>query len=197
MTGQQSDPWFTPVQPVDPWAAPVRAHDSGEPATADYPTRPPQPAVEVAASTTTYPGTGPAQPSPAAPPPLPPQPDAAPAGVVTPVTAQKRRRAILIGLGAVAAILVVTGWLVPGFLRTRILDVHATEERVTYVLTDPAAGYGLTAVADMVCNDGTDPVVRAGATFTCSFTIDGSEYQLEVTTPDNSGVFWVGTPGKT
>jgi len=101
---------------------------------------------------------------------------------------------LLIAAAATTLVTVILGWITPGFWRMRVLDVEVVEDGVTYVLTDPANGYALTNVTAVVCNNGTNPPAIADAMFTCEVIIDGTERRVEVTTPDTSGVFWVGPP---
>ncbi|OBJ70187.1 hypothetical protein A5643_00925 [Mycobacterium sp. 1274756.6] len=97
-------------------------------------------------------------------------------------------------LGVVVLAVLVTGFWKPGFLRKSELDVHAAEDGVRQVLTDPATGYGATDVTDVRCNDGHNPVIKAGDTFTCEATIAGAKRTVEVTFADSEGSYWVGSP---
>lgn len=74
------------------------------------------------------------------------------------------------------------------------LDIKAAEAGVRNVLTDPAAGYGLTKVNEVICNHGVDPTVFKGTTFTCDLTINGHQAQTTVTFIDDDGTYSVGRP---
>lgn len=74
------------------------------------------------------------------------------------------------------------------------LDVAATEAGVKSVLTDPTTGYGLHDVKDVTCNNGVNPVISKGATFTCEFTVGGHQLQAKMTFLDSAGTYSVGRP---
>lgn len=117
------------------------------------------------------------------------------ATVTVPKTGRGRLPVIL---GAVVAVIVaallITGFWLPGFLRSQQLDVNAVQNGVRQVLTDSSHGYGATNVTDVVCNNGANPTIKQGDTFTCDVTIGGDERQVTVTFGDNSGTYWVGAP---
>ena len=91
----------------------------------------------------------------------------APSASETPVVHQRaRRRKLLIGVAALAVIVVaVAGFLVaafvtPGFLDRTELDVTAVNAGVQQVLTD---GYHAGQVTDVQCNGGTNPSAEPAA----------------------------------
>ncbi|MCV7314300.1 DUF4333 domain-containing protein [Mycolicibacillus parakoreensis] len=106
----------------------------------------------------------------------------------------KLRAALLSVLGVAVLAVALTGFWKPGFLRTAELDVHAAEDGVRQVLTDPTTGYGASDVTDVRCNDGKNPTIKADATFTCEATIAGTKRTVEVTFADEEGSYWVGSP---
>ncbi len=111
-------------------------------------------------------------------------------------TGKKRRIALIIAAAVVVVVaaVVVTALWVPGFARSTNLDVHAAQDGVRKVLTDPVNGYGAQKVTDVVCNDGANPTVENGATFTCVVTINGNKHQVTATFIDDSGTYIVGRP---
>ncbi|MEB3022078.1 DUF4333 domain-containing protein [Mycolicibacter sp. MYC098] len=132
------------------------------------------------------------------PPPIPP-PAPAPAPP-NQVAAQRRsNRALLIGAG-------VTGLLALAVLVTLVLrgviggsgpvelDVIQAQDGVRWVLTDPINGYGRDDVGDVRCNNGVNPAVRKGRTFTCEVTVDGNQRRVLVEFADNAGTYLVDRP---
>ncbi|OBG57164.1 MULTISPECIES: DUF4333 domain-containing protein [unclassified Mycobacterium] len=91
------------------------------------------------------------------------------------------------------AIAAIAGFWAPGFFVTRQLDVAAVQAGVAHVLSDPA-GYGARDVSDVSCNDGQNPTVTKGGTFTCQVTIDHLKHQFVVTFTDDSGGYEVSDP---
>ncbi|OJZ65778.1 hypothetical protein BRW65_27970 [Mycobacterium paraffinicum] len=114
-----------------------------------------------------------------------------------PAAAAPRRGRLPLYLGAaatvVAALAAIVGFWAPGFLVTRQLDVAAVQAGVAHVLADPA-GYGAKDVSDVSCNDGQNPTVTKGGTFTCQVTIDHLKHQFVVTFTDDSGSYEVSAP---
>ena len=113
--------------------------------------------------------------------------------------AKKRPSALIVGIiAAVALVLVaivlVTGFWAPGFFVTTKLDVNKAQSGVQQVLTDETNGYGAKNVKDVKCNNGTDPTVKKGATFDCSVSIDGAPKHVTVTFQDSKGTYEVGRP---
>jgi hypothetical protein len=49
-------------------------------------------------------------------------------------------------------------------------------------------------VSDVNCNDGANPEVKEGDTFTCEVSIDGTKRQVTVTFQDDDGTYEVGRP---
>jgi hypothetical protein len=100
-------------------------------------------------------------------------------------------------LGAAATLIAVAvliaGFVAPGFFLTKQLDITAVQAGVTGVLSDPN-GYGARNVSDVTCNDGQNPAVAKGATFTCQATIDHVRHQFVVTFTDDAGGYQVSAP---
>ncbi|OBG95255.1 hypothetical protein A5697_02215 [Mycobacterium sp. E3251] len=94
-------------------------------------------------------------------------------------------------VGAVAVL--VAGFWAPGFFVTKQLDVTAVQAGVAHVLSDPA-GYGAKNVSDVTCNDGQNPTVTKGGSFTCQATIDHLKHQFLVTFTDDTGGYEVSAP---
>ena len=120
-----------------------------------------------------------------------PQPGAAEAS-------KKSMRTIGGILGALAALAVavvlILGFWTPGFFVTTKLDVNKAQQGVQQILTDEANGYGAKNVQDVKCNNGQNPTVKKGDTFTCEVSIDGTKRQVTVTFQDDKGTYEVGRP---
>ncbi|OBY30048.1 hypothetical protein ACT18_19935 [Mycolicibacter kumamotonensis] len=74
------------------------------------------------------------------------------------------------------------------------LDVTDAQDGVRRVLTDPINGYGREQVTDVRCNNGVNPTVRTGATFTCAVVVDGQPRQVVVEFTDDAGTYAVDRP---
>lgn len=74
------------------------------------------------------------------------------------------------------------------------LDVTHAQDGVRQVLTDPVNGYGRDAVTAVACNNGVNPRVRRGATFSCVVTVDGAQRQVLVEFADDAGTYLVDRP---
>ncbi|MCV7192944.1 DUF4333 domain-containing protein [Mycolicibacterium brumae] len=110
----------------------------------------------------------------------------------------KSKRTLLIIIGAILAalllIVLVTGFWKPGFFVTTTLDVNKAQQGVQQILSDETNGYGAKNVQDVKCNNGKNPEVHKGDTFTCEVSIDGAKRQVTVTFQDNNGTYEVGRP---
>jgi Domain of unknown function (DUF4333) len=106
--------------------------------------------------------------------------------------------AVLIGVGviAIAAAVVVLMVALSGFdmLKGKVLNVSKAEAGVQRILLDPDDGYGATNVSDVVCNDGNDPEIRKGASFTCQVFVAGRKRQVLVVFSDDNGTYEVDRP---
>ncbi|MUM18775.1 DUF4333 domain-containing protein [Mycobacterium sp. CBMA271] len=105
--------------------------------------------------------------------------------------------AIIGGIAAATLILLVvlvTAFLAPGWAMTTTLDVNKAQDGVTKVLTDETNGYGAKNVKDVKCNNGQNPEVKKGATFTCDVSIDGTKREVTVTFQNDKGTYEVGRP---
>ncbi len=101
-------------------------------------------------------------------------------------------------IGVLAAIIVavvlVMGFWKPGFFVTTKLDVTKAQQGVQQILTDQTNGYGVKKADNVKCNNGQNPTVKKGDTFTCDVSVDGQHKQVTVTFQDNSGTYEVGRP---
>lgn len=117
----------------------------------------------------------------------------------TPPTARAalRGRRLPLYLGAavtvLAAAVLIAGFWAPGFFVTKQLDVAAVQAGVAHVLSDPN-GYGAKNVTDVTCNNGHNPTIIKGGTFTCQATIDHIKHQFVVTFTDEAGSYEIGAP---
>jgi hypothetical protein len=95
-------------------------------------------------------------------------------------------------LGGVAAagvaVVLVLGFVVPGFFTTTVFDQHAVQDGVRRILTDE---YGQNADA-VRCP--LDQQVRQGTTFTCTATIDDKLRTVLITVKTDSGEYEVAQP---
>lgn len=96
----------------------------------------------------------------------------------------------------VGSALLITGFVLPGFWVTKKLDVANVQAGVQRVLSDPS-GYGAKDVGDVACNDGQNPTIAKGSTFTCEATIDRVKQLFVVTFTDDAGNYTVGRPHQT
>lgn len=111
--------------------------------------------------------------------------------VETAAPRKRSKRPLIIGAVLVlliAAAAVVLFW-VPGFLAPKVFDEKAVADGVTTVLT---RDYGLQNVTGVTCPANTS--VKAGATFTCDATIDGTASKIEIKILDAQGKYEVGRP---
>ena len=111
----------------------------------------------------------------------------------------RKSLAILLSIAGVLAVIVVAvvlvlGFWKPGFFVTTKLDVNKAQQGVQQILTDQTNGYGVKKADDVKCNNGQNPTVRKGDTFTCDVSIDGQHKQVTVTFQDNNGTYEVGRP---
>lgn len=106
-----------------------------------------------------------------------------------------KQLALLLGAAAtlIAGAVLIAGFVAPGLFVTKHLDITAAQAGVTRVLSDPN-GYGARNVSDVTCNDGQNPTVVKGGTFTCQATIDHIKHQFVVTFTDDAGNYQVSAP---
>lgn len=74
------------------------------------------------------------------------------------------------------------------------LDVDQAQAGVAQVLTDPINGYGRDSVTNVRCNNGRNPLVRKGDSFTCQVTVDGADRQITAVFSDDTGIYQVDRP---
>lgn len=91
-------------------------------------------------------------------------------------------------------VFLITGLWAPGFLRSHTLDIAAADHDVAAILSDSTTGYGLTNVTGVTCNDGKNPAIKQGGTFTCDVTVDGAHRKLTATFTDDAGTFTITRP---
>lgn len=106
----------------------------------------------------------------------------------------KRTMQVIAAVVVAAAAFLVLGLWKPGFLNTTKLDLTIAQRNIEQLLSDRTNGYGLTGVADVKCNNGENPTVRPGATFTCTVSIGGSPHQVTVTFDNSAGDYTVSLP---
>lgn len=74
------------------------------------------------------------------------------------------------------------------------LDVRKAQDGVRQILTDPINGYGRDNVGDVRCNNGVNPTVRKGGSFSCVVTVDGAQRQVLAEFTDDAGTYAVDRP---
>lgn len=77
---------------------------------------------------------------------------------------------------------------------TKVLNIATAQQAVIRILSDPVDGYGATSVTNVWCNNGINPAITQGASFTCTATIDGTARQVAVVFQDNDGTYAVDRP---
>ena len=99
----------------------------------------------------------------------------------------------VIAIGA-AAVGLMVGLSRFDVLKGKVLDVSKAEAGVQRVLLDREVGYSATNVSDVVCNDGKDPEIKKGASFTCKVVVEGRERNVLVVFQDDNGTYEVDRP---
>ena len=112
---------------------------------------------------------------------------------------QKRSRfKILIVVGVVVVVVEAVGLAVGlsklGLAEDKVLDVSKAQAGVQQILVDPTDGYGAANIAIIVCNNGKNPVVRKGATFTCEVIVNGRKRVVTAVFQDDDGTYEVDRP---
>ncbi|HEV7853317.1 MAG TPA: DUF4333 domain-containing protein [Mycobacterium sp.] len=106
--------------------------------------------------------------------------------------------ALLIAVGvvaiSVAAVLLMVVLSRFDVLKHKVLNVSKAEAGVARILADPTDGYGATNISDVVCNNGDDPEVKKGGTFTCEVVVGGQKRQVLVVFQDDKGTYEVDRP---
>ncbi|HEY2766189.1 MAG TPA: DUF4333 domain-containing protein [Pseudonocardiaceae bacterium] len=97
---------------------------------------------------------------------------------------------ILSGVAAavVVVMIVVLGFIAPGFFTTTIFDQNAVQDGVQRILSDE---YGQQAQS-VTCP--ADQEVRPGSTFTCQAVIDGARRNITITVKTDAGEYEVARP---
>jgi Domain of unknown function (DUF4333) len=105
---------------------------------------------------------------------------------------------VLVAVGAIAILAGAVGFMVGlsrlDVLKGHVLDVSKAEAGVQQILVDPIEGYGATSVTDVVCNNGDDPEIEKGGTFTCEVIVDGRKRQVLAVFQDDTGTYAVDRP---
>jgi hypothetical protein len=107
---------------------------------------------------------------------------------------KKKRSAlpwVLSGLGAVVVIgvVLVLGFVAPGWFVRPVFDSASVEKGVTQTLK---SSYGLNGVGEVSCPDG-EPV-QVAHRFDCKVSIDSQTKTVTVTVKNDKGVYEVGHP---
>ena len=104
----------------------------------------------------------------------------------------------MIAIGAIAIVAGAVGLMIGlskfGGLTSKVLDVKKAQAAVQRILVDPVEGYGVTSVTNVVCNDGRDPEIKKGGTFTCEVVVDGRKRQVLAVFQDDNGRYEIDRP---
>jgi hypothetical protein len=92
---------------------------------------------------------------------------------------------------AVGVVLKVSGVL---HRETKKLAVAEVQTEVQKILVDRVTGYTSSDITNVTCNNGKDPTVKQGGSFTCNVTDRAKQHQLTVTFTDGNGTYEVGLP---
>ncbi|MCV6977935.1 DUF4333 domain-containing protein [Mycobacterium bourgelatii] len=95
-------------------------------------------------------------------------------------------------VAAVVAVVLMSGGV--GNKDVKKIAVADVQTEVPKVLVDRTNGYVAGDIKDVRCNDGKDPTVKKGDTFTCTASVRGKQHQLTVTFQDDDGTYVVGMP---
>lgn len=90
----------------------------------------------------------------------------------------------------------VTVLLAAGGLNRNLkkVAVAGVQTEVEQTLVDRITGYSPGDITNVKCNNGQDPTVKKGGSFTCDVTVRGQQRQLKVTFQDDNGTYAVGLP---
>jgi hypothetical protein len=147
--------------------------------------QPPPPPASPRAGTPQYPqpyGHGqPAQPG-----------QLAPAATTTGKGSKGKVVLIVAIIGGIVAVVLVLALI--GLLSAKTLDVNSVQAGVQQALKDPVTGYGSDDIKDVRCNNGQNPMVGKGDSFTCEVSVMGKKRQVTATFLDDNGTYQVGLP---
>lgn len=105
---------------------------------------------------------------------------------------------MLIAVGVIAISAGVVGLMVGlsrfDGVKGKVLDVSRAEAGVAQILADPVDGYSATNVTEVVCNNGADPEIKKGGSFTCEVIVDGRKRQVLAVFSDDNGTYEVDRP---
>ena len=95
---------------------------------------------------------------------------------------------LIVGVGVALAVSGAFSW------ETKKLAVAEIQTEVRKVLVDRVTGYTSSDIKEVTCNNGQDPTVKQGGSFTCNVTDRGKQHRLTVTFTDGNGTYEVGLP---
>ncbi|WP_264961083.1 DUF4333 domain-containing protein, partial [Mycobacterium kiyosense] len=123
---------------------------------------------------------------------------APPAPPALPKKPRSSRTPLLVGAAIVAVLIVgvVAVLLLSGVVNgdTKKVAVSGVQTEVQQILLDRTSGYSSDDIKDVKCNNGQDPIVKKGQSFSCDVTVRGKPHQLKVTFDDDNGTYTVGLP---
>jgi Domain of unknown function (DUF4333) len=77
---------------------------------------------------------------------------------------------------------------------TKKVAVAGVQSEIPQILVDRVTGYSADDIKDVRCNNGQDPTVKKGGSFTCDVNVRGKQHQLTVTFQDDNGTYEVDLP---
>jgi len=122
---------------------------------------------------------------------------APPASTVDPPKQSNRWPLIIASLAGVLlalVVVVVAVLILAGTSNRKQLDVAKAEAGVRQILTDPTHGYGVENLTEVKCNQGDNPTVKKGETFSCDVNVNGAKRRVAVLFIDDNGTYEVDRP---
>lgn len=141
----------------------------------------------------------PKPPTPPASPPAPPRRPAQPAPPAAAVSGSARTATWWWVTAAAGAAVVIAGTAL-GLALTgtpaapKVLDISKANREVEQILRDPIDGYAAATVAGVVCNNGVNPPITRGGSFSCDAVVDGAPRHVAVIFQDDAGTYAVDRP---
>lgn len=100
----------------------------------------------------------------------------------------------LVGVLLALVVVAVAVLILVGNSNRKQLDVAKAEAGVRQILTDPTHGYGVENVTDVKCNQGDNPTIKKGETFSCDVNVNGAKRRVAVVFIDDNGTYEVDRP---
>ena len=116
--------------------------------------------------------------------------------VIAEAVARSDDRRVIVAVAVIGGLALVGGLWFSGFFggSGSALDVRQAEAGVKQILSDPINGYGANDVSAVKCNNGENPTIEAGKSFSCDVTINGAKRKVQVVFRDDAGTYEVDGP---